>query len=596
MVTFNPYRLFAKRIYTWLFVDVIISLTLSSCGLLGHISKPKSHDTTSATFRAVTEQKQKSDYFYLEALKLKEEKEYDSAFELLQHCTRINPYSSATFFEIGQYYLTLKNIERGIECFKKAVDYDPDNFWYSQALANTYQQKGDSDNAIKVLQVMTEHFPSKQDPLYDLVDLYTQKKDYTSVIQTLDKIENLSGKSEQISMDKFRIYLQMGNNKKAFQEIENLSKEYPMELRYQVLLGDVYLQNNKKDEAYNIYKHVLGIEPDNVMALYSMASYYNAIGNKQKYEQQLDTVLLNKKVPSDTKIEIMRQLVPQYEQQNKDSTKILKLFQNIINEDPEDAQMPMLYANYLISKGMEKESLPVLEKIIQIDPTIVAARLMLLSSAIKKEDYKKVIQLCEPGIEATPNSLELYFYLSIAYNQAGKTDDALNTCKKALQHITPDSKKETISDFYAMIGDILYNKNQENEAYAAYDSALVYNADNISALNNYAYYLSVKNKHLDKAEEMSYKTVKAEPNNSTFIDTYAWILFIKGNYTEAKIYIDNAIKNGGGESEVINEHCGDIYALSGDINGAIRYWKESQKRGNKSEKLKQKIEQRKYLK
>jgi Putative hemolysin len=115
---------------------------------------------------------------------------------------------------------------------------------------------------------------------------------------------------------------------------------------------------------------------------------------------------------------------------------------------------------------------------------------MLLNNAIKKEDYKAVIRICEPGIEATPDALELYFYLAIAYNQAGRTDDAINTSKKALTHVTSDSKKEVISDFYALMGDVYYSKLAKKEAYAAYDSALVYNADNISALNNYAYYLS----------------------------------------------------------------------------------------------------------
>ena len=118
-----------------------------------------------------------------------------------------------------------------------------------------------------------------------------------------------------------------------------------------------------------------------------------------------------------------------------------------------------------------------------------------------------------------------------------------------------------------------HTQKQMKEAYAAYDSALVYNPSNIGALNNYAYYLSVERRDLDKAEEMSYKTVKAEPNNATYLDTYAWILFEKGNYAEARIYIDNAMKSEGGDkSDVIVEHCGDIYYMTGDVDGALTYW------------------------
>lgn len=592
----NIYRRFIKSIalkhafFMWCF------LLLYSCGS----SHPTSIGKSSGMLRADTDtisskQQRKFDYFYLEALRLKGNREYDAAFDLLQHCLLINPNSSAALYEIGQYYLTLKQLPQGIAAFKKATLYDPNNYWYNQALVNLYQQQNDSDNALKALEVMSDRFPEKQDPLLNLLDLYNQKSNYPKVIQTLDRLEKLLGKNEQISMEKFRVYLQMNNSKEAFHEIESLSQEYPTDSRYRVILGDVYLQNGKKKQAYDIYQKVLASEPDNAMALYSLANYYDATGQKALYKSQLDTLLLNKKVPSDTKVEVMRQMVSQYQQENRDSTEVIKLFDKVIDENPDDAQVPMLYANYLIAKGMDNASLPVLEHIVQLDPTNVASRLMLLSSAVKKEDYKKVIQICEPGIEATPESLELYFYLAIAYNQAQRYDDALVTSRKALTHVKTDSKKELVSDFYALIGDLLHSKAQIKEAYAAYDSSLVYNPDNIGTLNNYAYYLSEKHQQLDQAEEMSYKTVKAEPNNSTYLDTYAWILFIKGKYMQARIYIDNAMKNGGGDSDVVTEHCGDIYAMNGNMETALKYWIKAQSMGNKSELLKKKIVQKKYL-
>lgn len=263
--------------------------------------------------------------------------------------------------------------------------------------------------------------------------------------------------------------------------------------------------------------------------------------------------------------------------------------------DQDDPQIPMLYAQYLLSKNMEAASIPVLEEIVQLDPTNKAARLMLISSAIKKEDYKQIIKVCEPGIEATPDALEFYYYLAIAYNQAELTDSVLSVCHRALDNITADSKKEVVSDFYSILGDAYHTKKMMQEAYAAYDSALVYNASNIGALNNYAYYLSVERRDLDKAEEMSYKTVKAEPKNATFLDTYAWILFEKGNYSEARIYIDEAIKNNGDKSDVIVEHCGDIYYMTGDVENALKYWKQALELGSQSKMLKQKIEKKKYI-
>jgi len=543
-----------------------------------------------------SEQQRKYDYFFLEAMRLKEKKDYASAFGLLQHCLDIHPNAASALYEVSQYYMFLRQVPQGQEALEKAVANAPDNYWYSQGLASLYQQQNELDKAITLLEQMVVRFPAKQDPLFNLLDLYGRQEKYDKVISTLNRLEKHMGKNEQLSMEKFRIYLQMKDDKKAFQEIESLVQEYPMDMRYQVILGDVYLQNGKKQEAYDVYQKVLAAEPDNPMAIFSMASYYKQTGQEELYQQQLDTLLLNKKVTPDTKVGVMRQMIVENEQADKDSTQIIALFDRIMKQEQDDPQIPMLYAQYLLSKNMEAESVPVLEQVVDLDPTNNAARMMLIGAAVKKEDYKQIIKVCEPGIEATPDALEFYYYLAVAYNQAEKPDSVISICKRALEHKTADGKKEIVSEFYSILGDMYHTQKQMKEAYAAYDSALVYNPSNIGALNNYAYYLSVERRDLDKAEEMSYKTVKAEPNNATYLDTYAWILFEKGNYAEARIYIDNAMKSEGGDkSDVIVEHCGDIYYMTGDVDGALTYWKKALEMGSESKTLKQKIEKKKYI-
>ena len=503
------------------------------------------------------EQQRKYDYFFLEAMRMKEKKEYDAAFGLLEHCLDIHPNASSALYEISQYYMFLRQVPQGQAALEKAVTYAPDNYWYSQGLVSLYQQQNELDKAVTLLEEMVTRFPTKQDPLFNL---------------------------------------QMKDDKKAFQEIESLVNEYPADMRYQVILGDVYLQNGKKEEAYEAYQKVLSVEPDNPMALFSMASYYEQTGQKELYQQQLDTLLLNKKVTPDTKISVMRQVIVENEQSSvKDSTEVIALFDPMMEQDQDDPQVPMPYAQYLLSKSMEAEAVPVLEQVVDLDPTNKAARLMLISAAIKKEDYKQIIKVCEPGIEATPDALDFYYYLAIAYHQAEQPDSVLSVCTKALERVTTDTRKEIVSNFYSIMGDIYHTKKQMKEAYAAYDSALVYNPSNIGTLNNYAYYLSVERRDLDKAEEMSYKTVKAEPNNATYLDTYAWILFEKGNYAEARIYIDNAMKSDEEKSDVVVEHCGDIYFMTGDVEGALKYWKKALEMGSESKTLKEKIEKKKYI-
>lgn len=558
-------------------------------------NKKKQRKPAPPPVQLTDEEQRRYDYFFLEAARLKVQKEYAAAFDLLQHCLTIAPDEPSALYEIAQYYLFLKQVPPGQAALEKAVEKAPDNYWYSQALANLYMQQNETDKAAALLEQMAARFSDKMDPLYNLLEIYNKAEAYDKVIGILNKLEKKTGKNEQLSMEKFRIYLQKKDDKRAFREIESLVEEYPNDMRYQVVLGDVYMQHGKEDEAYGIYKKVLVEEPDNVMAMYSLASYYDQTGQKELYEQQLDTLLLNKKVASDVKLNVMRRFIVQNEQEGRDSTRVLTLFDRIMEQDPDDANLPMLYAQYLLSKKMNEQTWPVLRQVLVIDPTNTAARMMLVGEAVRKEDNKELMALCEAGVESNPDMLEFYFYLAIAYNQAERTDDALNVCLKALTRVTDESNKEMVSNFYAIIGDIYHTKNRNLDAYAAYDSSLVYNPSNIGTLNNYAYYLSLERRDLDKAEEMSYKTVKADPNNPTYLDTYAWILFVKGNYAEARLYMDEAMKNDAGNSSVVIEHCGDIYYMTGDVEGALKYWKQAWEKGSRSDTLKQKIQKKKYI-
>ena len=594
--------------WSWLCICLLFSGIFISCG-----SSRKSAASLNQTGLAEwkdplsAEERRKFNHFFLEAVRLKEKGDMDAAFEMYSHCLAIDSQSAATLYELGKFYMYLGQPEKGEDFLRKAMETAPDNYWYKETLAGYYQGKGEDAKAIAVIESMVDQFPSRLEPLMALGDLYNRSKDYEKVIHTLDRLEQLDGKSEQISMEKFRMYLAMNNNEKAFNEIEALVKEYPYEMRYLTILGDVYMENGKVEEAYSAYQKVLMQEPEYAPAMLSMASYYEKMGEDSLYRVQLDGLLLNQKVETPTKLNIMRQLIMRSERGDRDSTKIVGIFDSMLAQEQETADIAMLAAQYLLSKRMDDQAKPVLWKVLDIDPENKPARLQLLSFAISKEDLDEVIRICAPAVEYMPESLEFYYYWGIAHYQKDQHDEALEVFKKGVRQVGADSDKGLVSDFYSIMGDLYHAKKMDVEAYAAYDSALVYKPDNIGALNNYAYYLSVERKDLDKAEEMSYKTVKAEPTNNTYLDTYAWILFEKGKYVEARIYIDQALQNGGDKSSVVVEHCGDIYWMNSEPEKALEYWKQAEKlaaesAGNENEKrdekelslLKKKIANKKY--
>lgn len=557
------------------YILLFLLLFLSSCGTLRNRGRAADKAATELEDPLTYGERRKFDYYFLEAVRMKQKGDYDAAFELYGRCLEIYPGSAAVLYELSQFYMFLGQEQKGEEALKQAVRRDDGNFWYKQTLASYYQQKQDWLKAVTVYEDMAQIFPARLEPLLSLADLYGRTKSYDRLVAVLDRIEELDGKSEQISMEKFRAYLQMDNMEKAFGEIQSLTDEYPYDMRYRTVMGDMYLSVGRNDEALKVYSEILKVEPDYAPAMISLASYYQKTGQDSLYAVQTDSILVNENVEPGVKMNFMRQLILKSEQTDRDSTKIIGLFEKMMGRKQTTADVAMLYAQYLISKKMEKESVPVLDRVLSIDPENKPARLQLLGYAISRDDPDEVIRVAEPALVYSPDAMEFYYYLGMAHYQKEQTDKALEVFRKGVQQINEKSDKGIASDFYSILGDLYHQREMKAEAYAAYDSSLVYNPKNINTLNNYAYYLSVERTDLDKAEEMSFITVKEEPENATYLDTYAWILFEKGRYTEARIYIEQAMRNGGDKSQVIVEHCGDIYFKLGEKEKAVEMWKKA---------------------
>ncbi len=522
------------------------------------------------------EEVRRHDYYFLEATRQREMGEHTDAMALYEHCLSIHPESAAAMYELAQYCAYLGQMGRTQELLEQAVALQPDNFWYRQTLGALYREQKENKKAIAVYEDMSRQFPKRSEILMVLMDLYNQEKDYVNLIATLDRLEQKEGKSEQLSMEKYRIYHQMGDKEKAFSEIESLAKEYPNDVRYRVMLGDSYMDYDRTDEALKIYQQVLEEDPGNPMGQISMASYYERQGMDSLFLQQQEELVLNPRLGSQGQAEVMRRIVMESERKGRDSVRILQLFDTLMERTQDDITTHVLYLGYMEHKKMpEEKKVPVLEKILSIEPDNIAARYTLLMEAVRKDDYTEAVRICEPAIQYNPEEMSFYYYLGISYFRVDRKADALEVLRKGVKQVTPESDKKLVSDFYTFIGDLEHEAGRDNLAYEAYDSALVYNPDNVGVLNNYAYFLSQERKNLDKAEEMSYKAIKAEPNNDTYLDTYAWILFEKGRYTEARIYIDEAMKNGGDQSAVIVEHCGDIYFMLGEKERALEFWKKA---------------------
>ncbi len=540
---------------------------------------------------------QKYKYFYAESITQLQKGNYDAAFDLLKHCIELNPYAAEAYYGLTPLYAEMGMDTLALENMEKAVSLRPDNVTYQERLAQTYLGTKQWDKAINTYERIMSYSPTRTDVLGILIQLYGQNKDYDNIIRCLDRVENIEGASEQTALSKMHIYSLKGEKDKELQVLEDLVKKHPNDMNYRVMKGNWLIQNGMHEEAFEEYQFALRQDPKHVAARLSLLDYYRTLDKDSLANALQEDILESPEIPTNDKVMLVRKVVAENEQNGADSTQVLDLFHRVLSKPQHSADMTAMYAAYLQMKNFPQDSInTVYYQALKIEPDNASVRLALIQSLWKEQNFDEIIRLSKEATQYNPDEMAFYYFLGVCYFQKGNNDASLDALRRGVSQINSKSNKEFVSDFYAIMGDILHEKGKSTEAYAAYDSCLQWKPDNISCLNNYAYFLSEEDKDLDKAERMSKKTIDEEPENPTYLDTYAWILFKQQRYEEAQKYIDKVLELSPSPDATLLEHAGDIYSKTGNTKEAVAFWKRALEGKSKNAKLiRKKIKQRKYL-
>lgn len=548
----------------------------------------------SKTVSLTQAEQRKFDYFFYEGLNLKAAGKYDAAYDAFIHSLSIDSTAAPVLYELSSFYLQLNRPEKSVEMLKRAIANSRNNFTYRIALASITRNLGMYGEAAEEYESLVKDYPEKTELNYYLAESLAQQGEIQKAIEAYDALESAMGMNELISMEKFKLLNQLGEKEKAYNEIEKLSDKYPMEARYQIILGDFYLGDSRYDQALAAYQEAHRIDPSNPYYIVSMSRYYEATGDKEAAETQIRNALVNQELDVETKINILTRYIISLQQAKNGTENANALFETLIEQHPEDIDLKLMYGSLLSAQEKEEEARFQFQLVTEMEPENISAWQQLLGVAWKAQDVQEVIRICTTCIQRFPEVAEFYFYLGIAYYQEQRYQEALDTYRAGAE-IIPNENAPLKSDFYGQIGDIYYQMQQMENAYAAYDEALKYNDKNIAVLNNYSYFLSLDKKDLKKAERMSAQTIQLEPNNSTYLDTYAWIFFVQGEYSLAKIYIVKAINNDTTNSAELFDHYGDILFMTGEKDKAIEQWKKAKELGKSGETLDRKIAEEKYI-
>lgn len=546
------------------------------------------------------------DYFMAEAAKSRMQGQWSKAMELYSHCLQIDSCSAEALYQLGRISFYLRQDSAGLEYLHKAVDLDPDNTYYIEPLAAILLRQGCEDDALPLLEHISKLQSNRSDVLSHLASIYSKTGRLEDAISTLDRLEMLEGKMSQLSNEKFSLYMEMGDSVKAFAELQSLCDEYPADLSYKIDMAYCYQQLGDYEKALQMYDEVRAIDPANVPLQMAMLDYYLSQGMDSLYDATRDSILYAPETETAKRVVLIQQMVQRMSPDSADTEQIIKRFERVLQLDSTNVELLTMYAAFLDYRQKPQEMIQsVMSRVLLVEPDNEMATQWLLQYYASRKDYFSLEEICRRGVNYHPKDLVYPYFLGMIMLERNNNAEALEVLDRGIRLRSEDTRLALVSDAFTVKGDVFYKMGKHADAFLQYDSALVYNKDNVLCLNNYAYYLSLRNEYLDKAEEMSYRTIKAEPDNRTYLDTYAWILFMQAKYEQAQEHMDKVVPRDSSEqflmtdlytSTAILEHAGDIAWMNGDAERATYLWQLAVRRGDDEVTpiLRKKAKKRKY--
>lgn len=567
-------------------------------------SRGKSKPVVSAPAKAIpalsVNERAASDYYFQAALNARQQNRFDEAFNLFRQCLEIDSLNAQAWYEIAVFYNNMKHPEWGVEAMEKAWKLEPQNDWYTFGLANMYLALKMVPKAVVLYEGLLQSRSSDENLHYQLAALYNQSGNYLAALKQFDAVENLIGKNEAVSLEKFKIYKELGKPKRAIHEIQELTNDNPYDVDYVLMLGDAWMDLGKLKDAFRQYQEAKTLDPGNPAVSLSLADYYKETGDSLRAQEYLLSALTNPNTDVDTKLEIFTPILSNA-MVSADSVKIPSYFDILLDQHPNDYQIRELHVEYLMAKGKKNEAKTELRTVLDLNPNQLETWKKLLQLSAEANNQKEIRVICTDAVTYFPAESIFWFYMGLSWypeqeSQAAESDyqEAIHAFEKAIAVSKPDDIT-FISRVYGLIGDAYLYLKDRKACYDNYEKALGMHPGNILVLNNYAYYLSEDNVELAKAERMSRKTIDAEPKNATYLDTYAWIFFKEEKFSLAKIYIERAVANEPDPSSTILEHYGDILWFNQEKDAALVQWKKALELQNPSDELVEKVETGQYV-
>lgn len=531
--------------------------------------------------------------YFIEGVKWYNQKKLDSAKTRFTQLIQLDPGYDAAYYYLANIALQSNDIVSGEMLLKKGIGLDSTNYWYQNTLGQIYIQTNKPDPAIALYERLIAQYPKKTECYYTLANLYLSKQNISKSNEILDKIEKISGKSEEIAMARFNLFRMEQNWEGALKYLVSFDKEF-QSAKIEALIADMYADRFRDTLAIQYYDKALTLEPQYAPAIYGRAEVYRMKGDYENFFRDILPFFANGQINPQMKGEYIRQLfqTPNFIQRFRPQVDSMVL--NLEQAHPTDTTTLFLVAAYYAQGGDQQKCLEILKKNYTLYPDHFDAMFQYVTYIYHMKEWETLLQEANRALKTYPDNTDLIQLVGIAQFQQKQPLEAIKTYKRLETLSAAQKDTSLLVTAYTLQGDLYAEMNNKKQAFNYYKKVLKLDPANNPVLNNYAYYLSLEAKNLKQAYQMSQKTIESEPDNPTYLDTFGWILFLMDKPVEAKAQFKHAMLYGGKESAAILDHYAEVLYKLGETDLAFIYWDQAKTIDNTlglDEKIKQRKEQ-----
>ena len=562
---------------TWPY-SLLLGLLLTACG---------------TAEKAVTaEGPSAADYPYIqrfhEGIRLKAKGQLQDAITAFQTCFAEKPQDDAVAFALAQCYLSLDQRKQAAEYTEKAAKIDPANIWYTQELAYMYFEQGRLEDAAKCFEKMIAKQPSNIDWLFGYAEVLKRLNKTQQAIDAYDKMEDQLGVLPDLSIQKYDLYMSLKQEAKAINELNKAKKLYPEDLSILGTFVDHYFQKQDIQKAKDMLVELVNANPANGRANLALGDLYMREDNRREAYKYFKAAFMTEDIEVDTKMEV---LLTMYEQQIKIDKEVFELADLMVSKHPEDAKSYSILGDLYLKNNEDDEALIAYREALKFDDSKFAIWNQVLLLEYKQQRFEDLYRDARACSALFPTISSVQLFYTIACVQTSRFQEAIDAADVGKEVVVND--KLTEAEFYSQKGEALFKTGKVSEGVESYEKALQLDPSNHLTKNNYAMMLALANHNLAKANALIDEVMAQFPNQAPFIDTKGMVLFKEGKFADAKTKFAQAHSLNTGDRNYA-DHLGDAYSKTGDPEKAVEYWKLAKSLGAANKVLDKKIQTKSY--